>query len=264
MHTVAVLALPDVVPFDLGVACDTFARVRSPNVEHAYRVRVCSEQPRVAGDLFELRPAFRLDALADADTIIVPGTSVPLAPTSRRVIAALRAAAARGCRIASICSGAFVLAEAGLLDGLRATTHWLAAGELARRYPRVTVDPNVLFVDNGQILTSAGAAATAATAATAVAAKAVATAAKAATAAAITRSTRKARSTTPATSCRTTASCTAASRSRTPTGVRWLPGPTSRARAPHGTRRGRCTRNKPTSGRAAAGMKPASHASGIR
>ncbi|MBR8329159.1 helix-turn-helix domain-containing protein, partial [Burkholderia cenocepacia] len=76
-----------------------------------------------------------------------------------RVLDALRTAAARGCRIASICSGAFVLAEAGLLDGLRATTHWLAAAELARRHPNVDVDPNVLFVDNGQILTSAGAAA---------------------------------------------------------------------------------------------------------
>ncbi|CAG2323758.1 MULTISPECIES: GlxA family transcriptional regulator [Burkholderia] len=159
MHTVAVLALPDVVPFDLGVACDTFVRVRASHVEQAYRVRVCSEQPRVGGDLFELRPPFRLDALADADTIMVPGTSVPLAPTSRRVLDALRAAATRGRRIASICSGAFVLAEAGLLDGLRATTHWLAAAELARRYPTVDVDPNVLFVDNGRILTSAGAAA---------------------------------------------------------------------------------------------------------
>ncbi|MBN3821218.1 AraC family transcriptional regulator, partial [Paraburkholderia sp. Se-20369] len=159
MHTVAVLALPDVVPFDLGLACDTFARVRAPGLTGAYRVRVCSEQPRVAGELFELRPAFRLDGLDDADTIVVPGTSTPLAPTSRRVLAALRAAAERGCRIASICSGAFVLAEAGLLDGLRATTHWLAAAELARRYPRVSVDPNVLFVDNGQVLTSAGAAA---------------------------------------------------------------------------------------------------------
>ncbi|OXI29294.1 AraC family transcriptional regulator [Burkholderia sp. AU16741] len=159
MHTVAVLALPDVVPFDLGVACDTFVRVRASHVEPAYRVRVCSELPRVGGELFELRPPFRLDALADADTIMVPGTSAPLAPTSRRVLDALRAAAARGRRIASICSGAFVLAEAGLLDGLRATTHWLAAAELARRYPTVDVDPNALFVDNGRILTSAGAAA---------------------------------------------------------------------------------------------------------
>ncbi len=75
------------------------------------------------------------------------------------VLAALRSAAASGTRIASICVGAFTLAATGLLDGLRATTHWAAAGELARRYPAVAVDANVLFVDNGQILTSAGAAA---------------------------------------------------------------------------------------------------------
>lgn len=73
--------------------------------------------------------------------------------------AALRTAAANGTRIASICVGAFTLAATELLDGLRATTHWAAAGELARRYPAVAVDANVLFVDNGQILTSAGAAA---------------------------------------------------------------------------------------------------------
>jgi len=75
------------------------------------------------------------------------------------VPAALRTAAANGTRIASICVGAFTLAATELLDGLRATTHWAAAGELARRYPAVAVDANVLFVDNGQILTSAGAAA---------------------------------------------------------------------------------------------------------
>jgi transcriptional regulator GlxA family with amidase domain len=76
-----------------------------------------------------------------------------------RVLRAVRAAAANGARVASICSGAFVLAATGLLDGRRATTHWLAAAELARRYPRIDVDPNVLYVDNGKVLSSAGAAA---------------------------------------------------------------------------------------------------------
>lgn len=75
------------------------------------------------------------------------------------MLAALRKAAAAGTRIASVCVGAFVLAEAGLLDGLRATTHWVAAEEFARAYPRVRVEPDVLYVDNGRILTSAGAAA---------------------------------------------------------------------------------------------------------
>lgn len=159
MHTIAVLALDDVVPFDLGVACDTFSHVRVANVAAPYRVRVCSERAAVRSGLFELRTAWRLGALDEADTIIVPGTLDPVAPLSARAMAALRDAAARGCRIASICSGAFVLAAAGLLDGLRATTHWLAAAELARRYPRVCVDANVLFVDNGRILTSAGASA---------------------------------------------------------------------------------------------------------
>ncbi|HKU39900.1 MAG TPA: helix-turn-helix domain-containing protein, partial [Polyangiales bacterium] len=81
------------------------------------------------------------------------------APISSKLLGALRAAARRGARIASICSGAFILAAAGLLDGKRATTHWLAAAELARRYPAIEVDASVLYVDNGQILTSAGVAA---------------------------------------------------------------------------------------------------------
>ncbi|AHI67126.1 GlxA family transcriptional regulator [Burkholderia thailandensis] len=159
MHSVGVLVLNGVVPFDLGVACDTFARVRVPNVDAPYRVRVCGERRRARGDLFDVRTAFGLDGLRDADTVVVPGVADPLAPVSPRVVAALREAASRGCRIASICSGAFVLAQAGLLDGLRATTHWLGAAELARRYPHVSVDANVLFIDNGQVLTSAGASA---------------------------------------------------------------------------------------------------------
>ena len=97
--------------------------------------------------------------MAGADTIILPGLADPTAQIPEDVLEALRAAAEGGTRIASICVGAFTLAAAGLLDGLRATTHWAAAKELSRRYPDVDVDADVLFVDNGQILTSAGAAA---------------------------------------------------------------------------------------------------------
>lgn len=159
MHTVAVLVLDHVVPFDLGVACDTFARVRMEGVGQPYSVRVCAQQRRVRAGHFEIRTEFGLEGLADADTIVVPGSDPPPTRIAPCVAEALQQAAERGCRIASICSGAFVLAAAGLLDGMRATTHWLGAAELARHYPGVEVDPNVLFVDNGQILTSAGASA---------------------------------------------------------------------------------------------------------
>ncbi|MBK3631208.1 DJ-1/PfpI family protein, partial [Streptomyces sp. MBT49] len=161
MHTVAVLALDGVVPFDLSAPIDTFGWARLPDGRPAYRVRVCS--PSASGEVsagaFTVRAPYGLEALAEADTIILPGVADPRAPLPIGVAEALRDAAARGTRIASVCVGAFLFAETGLLDGLRATTHWIAAGELAERYPKVTVDPNVLYVDNGRFLTSAGAAA---------------------------------------------------------------------------------------------------------
>lgn len=159
MHQIAILALHGVVPFDLATPCELFGRVCSTTGAAAYGVRVCGEAPQVKAGLFDLRVPWGLDALALADTVIVPGTADPLLPVSDEVLDALKAAAERGARIASICSGAFVLAAAGLLDGQRATTHWLAAPELARRYPAIEVDANVLYVDNGQVLTSAGASA---------------------------------------------------------------------------------------------------------
>jgi transcriptional regulator GlxA family with amidase domain len=159
MHVVAALALHGVVPFDLAIPCDVFGRAAAPGTEAPYQVRVCGEAPVVRSGCFDLRVRSGLDGLADADTVMVPGIEDITAVVPATVIAALRAAADRGARIASICSGAFVLGAAGLLDGLRATTHWLAAPELAARYPRVRVDASVLFVDNGTILTSAGAAA---------------------------------------------------------------------------------------------------------
>ena len=158
VHTVAVLALDQVVPFDLGTPLEVFARVRLPDGRAGYRVRVCAADAKVETEYFTIDAPWDLDSLAQADTIIVPGRSV-FSPLPTEVLDALRAAAAAGTRIASICSGTFTLAEAGLLDGLRATTHWAVAATLAEQYPRIEVDPDVLYVDNGQILTSAGAAA---------------------------------------------------------------------------------------------------------
>jgi len=159
MHTVAVLALDRVIPFDLSAPIDAFGWARLPDGREAYRVRVCSDREEVNAGAFTVRAPYGLDALAEADTIILPGVEDPPDPLPPGVTEALRAAAAQGTRIASVCVGAFLFAATGLLDGLRATTHWIAAPDLAARYPRVTVDPNVLYVDNGQFLTSAGAAA---------------------------------------------------------------------------------------------------------
>lgn len=159
MHTVAVLALDGVIPFDLSTPIDVFGRTRLPDGRPAYRVRVCAPAEEIDAGAFTLRAPWPLAALDDADTIIVPGVGDPSAPVPDEVLDALRRAAAHGTRLASICTGAFVLAATGLLDGLRATTHWLAAAELAARHPAVDVDPDVLYVDNGRLLTSAGAAA---------------------------------------------------------------------------------------------------------
>jgi transcriptional regulator GlxA family with amidase domain len=120
-------------------------------------VTVCGVTRTVRTADFEIRVAAGLEALRGADTIVVPGVGDLARPVPAALVEALRAAAARGARLASICSGAFLLAATGLLDGKRATTHWRAAAELARRHPEIEVDPNVLFVDEGKLLTSAGA-----------------------------------------------------------------------------------------------------------
>ncbi len=154
-----VVAFDHVVVGDLSTPCEIFGRARDAAGRPAYEVRVASVARRVRSHHVDLHVPHRLAALAEAQTIIVPGIDPLDAPLPAAVVRALRRAAERGARIASICSGAFVLAATGLLDGQRATTHWAAAGELARRHPRITVDPAVLYVDNGRILTSAGAAA---------------------------------------------------------------------------------------------------------
>jgi len=156
MHSVAVLAAHGVIPFDLSIPCEVFGRVRLPNADDEYDVRVCGEAGEVRARGFGIRAPWTLGDLAGADTVVVPGIEDPALPVPDAIVTALRTAYANGARVASICSGTFILAAAGLLDGRRATTHWLAAGLLARRYPAVTVDPDVLFVDEGRIVTSAG------------------------------------------------------------------------------------------------------------
>ncbi|GAA1593928.1 GlxA family transcriptional regulator [Actinoplanes couchii] len=159
MHVVAVLALDQVIPFDLATPVEVFSRVRLADGTPPYEVRICAGTDEVDAGVFTLRAPWGLDTLGQADTIILPGCADVDVPVPAEVVDLLKEAAARGARIASICAGAFILAETGLLDGLRATTHWIGAAALAARYPRIDVDPNVLYVDNGQFLTSAGAAA---------------------------------------------------------------------------------------------------------
>ncbi|MFF9497858.1 GlxA family transcriptional regulator [Streptomyces flaveolus] len=159
MHTVAVLALDQVIPFDLSTPIEVFSRTRLPDGRPGYQVRVCAERDEVDAGAFALRAPWGLEGLRDADTIIVPGVTDPTVPLSTAVRDALKSAATDGTRIASICVGTFPLAATGLLDGLRVTTHWRAAEMLSALHPDVDVDPDVLYVDNGQFLTSAGAAA---------------------------------------------------------------------------------------------------------
>ena len=156
LHQVAMLALPGVLALDFGIPVHAFGNWDGG----PYAMTVCTEIPGPVS--VEGAPALLiehgLEALADADTIVVPGQARPV-PPSEQVRAALATAAARGTRMVSICTGAFVLAAAGLLDGRRATTHWQQTAALARDYPAVTVDPDVLYVDEGSVLTSAGVAA---------------------------------------------------------------------------------------------------------
>ncbi|WP_042366577.1 helix-turn-helix domain-containing protein [Streptacidiphilus neutrinimicus] len=162
-HTVAVLAFDGMAPFELGVVVEVFGLPR-PELGGLpwYELKVCAEEPardlRAVGG-FTLRAAHGLDALATADTVIVPGVPDAGGAVSPALVDALRTAHARGARLVSICSGAFALAAAGLLTGRRATTHWRHAELLAARYPEVAVDPDVLYVDDGDVLTSAGSAA---------------------------------------------------------------------------------------------------------
>jgi transcriptional regulator GlxA family with amidase domain len=151
-HRVAVLALPAVLPLELGTAAQIFGR------DPHYRLTVCAEgrSASLPESGLTVNTSAGLEALKRADTAIIPGYEDIDAPISAQVLDAIRAAHARGARLVSICTGAFALAATGLLDDRPATTHWRWTAELQTRYPEVDVLPNRLFVDDGEILTSAG------------------------------------------------------------------------------------------------------------
>ena len=151
-HRVAVVVLPGVIPLEFGTAAQVFGR------DPHYDVALCAEgrTAAVAGYGFSINTSAGLGGLRRAQTVIVPGYDNVDSTVSAAVLDALRAAHARGARVVSICTGAFALAAAGLLEGRPATTHWRWTDELQRRHPEVEVLPNRLFVDDGDILTSAG------------------------------------------------------------------------------------------------------------
>ena len=151
-HRVAVLVLPTVIPLELGTVTEVFGR------DPHYDLTVCAQSPTstVSGSGFTINTSAGLDAVDRAETVVVPGYEDVDGTVSMIVLDTLQAAHARGARLVSICTGAFALAAAGILDGRPATTHWRWADDLQRRYPRVNVVPNRLFVDDGDVLTSAG------------------------------------------------------------------------------------------------------------
>jgi transcriptional regulator GlxA family with amidase domain len=161
MHTVVAVATHGVLTFDLAVPCEVFGWDRSYLGVEWYDFKVCAADPPPLRTCtgFTIDTPYGLDDVADADTIIVPGWSSVDDEPSPELLDVLRGAYERGARLASICIGAFVLGWAGLLDDRACTTHWAFADEFTRRFPRARLDPRVLYVDDGQLLTSAGTAA---------------------------------------------------------------------------------------------------------
>jgi AraC family transcriptional activator FtrA len=160
-HLVVALAYDRLCTFEFGCVVELFALERPELGVDWYDFKVCAVEPgpiRAAGGITVQAP-YEPELLALADTIVIPGWRDADEPPPPALLDAIRAAHARGARLCSICSGVFVLAAAGVLDGLRATTHWRYTERLARRHPRVMVQPDDLYVDQGQVITSAGSAA---------------------------------------------------------------------------------------------------------
>jgi len=158
---VVALAYEGLCTFELGVAVEIFGLPRPEMGRDWYRFRVCSVEKgpvRATGGI-RIHAAAGLSALRWADTIVIPGWRDADGPPPKALLDALRAAHRRGARLVSICSGVFLIAATGLLDGKRATTHWRYVESLRERYPTIQVEPDVLYVDEGSILSSAGSAA---------------------------------------------------------------------------------------------------------
>ncbi|UKD52980.1 helix-turn-helix domain-containing protein [Amycolatopsis sp. FU40] len=152
VHRVAVLALDGVLPLDLAIPAQVF----QARPQTRYEMSLCALGPTVPTSAgFELAAEGGVEELRAADTVIVPGYD-PIRETPEAAIELLAEARDRGRRVVSICTGAFALASAGILDGLHATTHWEYIDEFEREYPSVQVDRDVLYVDEGDVLTSAG------------------------------------------------------------------------------------------------------------
>ncbi|MBN3751106.1 GlxA family transcriptional regulator, partial [Burkholderia sp. Se-20373] len=158
---VAVIAYDGISPFHLSVPSVVFGKERDAAASPAFEFRVCSAErgPLSTTGGFTITAPYGLDGLDDADIVIVPAWRDPDEAPPDVLLDAVRAAAARGAQLVGLCLGAYVLAAAGLLDGRPATTHWAWADDFAQRFPRVKLDPDVLYVDDGNLMTSAGTAA---------------------------------------------------------------------------------------------------------
>ena len=156
-HRIAALCLGELVAFDLSTAAEVFDLAWRSN-RPAYEFTPCSVDGRAVTTTtgFEIAGLAGLDAIARAQTVLVPGYRDLLEPPPEPALEALRTAADRGARMVSICTGAFALAYAGILDGRRATTHWFSADAMSRMFPLIEVDADALYVDEGDVLTSAG------------------------------------------------------------------------------------------------------------
>ncbi|WP_030565644.1 helix-turn-helix domain-containing protein [Streptomyces aureocirculatus] len=157
MHRVAALVHAPQSTFELACAAEVFG-IERRGLPARYSFQACTEHPGPvptrAG--YDMLVTAGLDALDRADTVVIPGWTPTDEPPSPAVTRALTRAHQRGARLISICSGAFALARTGLLDGRSATTHWALADEFAARFPAVRLDPDVLYVDHGDVATSAG------------------------------------------------------------------------------------------------------------
>ncbi|HLM90070.1 MAG TPA: DJ-1/PfpI family protein, partial [Streptosporangiaceae bacterium] len=171
LRNIAVVVVNGFLPFEFGTVCEVFGVDRSDDGLPRYDFAVVAGEPPPLRALdFTIEPSHGLERLEEADLIALPAVSDerlsldacapdPGRQFSGALLEALRRAVDRGARVLSVCSGAFILGDAGLLDDRRCTTHWRNAAELARRYPRAKVDPDVLYVDDDPVISSAGTAA---------------------------------------------------------------------------------------------------------